>query len=250
MADGDAAPGVSGNTGLNDGLTLTGLANEFHSDKGTLHPEPHSYTLFYDMLLYPRRASLRRMMEIGLCAGGPEVGGDVERIVNQAPSVNMWLRYFPNAMVHGFDISDFSFLQHPRFTFTRGDSGVEADLQRAVEGVDQFDLVIDDGSHASFHQQLALKVMFPKLAPGGLYIIEDLQWQSPYYEDQLPPTVKTAHLVNHWYATGEFPEITAPELSGLADIAREISWGFVLNHPFKNSTTPKIAVLQKKFRPA
>lgn len=41
------------------------------------------------MLLQPHRHSLANMLEIGLMAGGPEVGGDVDRVVRTAPSVDM-----------------------------------------------------------------------------------------------------------------------------------------------------------------
>ena len=225
--------------------SLTALANAFHSDKGTAHPEPHAYTLLYDLLLQPRRQTLRRMLEIGLCAGGPEVGGDANRAITAAPSVDMWLRFFPNAMVHGFDISDFSAIHHPRFVFARGDSGVEADLQRAAGG-ETFDLVVDDGSHASFHQQLAFKVLFPHLAPGGLYIIEDLHWQSPFYLD-LPRTITTAELVDHWFRNGRFPSLQAPELEGLEALGADVEFAFVMTQPFVGpANIPKMAVLRKR----
>ena len=41
------------------------------------------------------------------------------------------------------------------------------------------DVIIDDGSHASFDQQLTLREFFPLLAEGGWYFIEDLDWQPP-----------------------------------------------------------------------
>lgn len=231
-----------------DGLTLTQLADQFQTDKGTLHPEPHHYSLLYDLLLYSRRSSLKQMLEIGLNAGGPEVGGGVDRVLDVSPSVAMWLQYFPHAVIHGFDISDFSPLKHPRFRFVRGDSGVEADLQRVSPGEGEaFGLIVDDGSHASFHQQLALKVLFPKLAAGGLYIVEDLHWQSPYYEDQLPPTIKTAELVQHWYRTGRFPPLEAPALAGLEEISDQIAFAFTMTAPFKEGGPAKVAVLQKMF---
>ncbi|WP_059413229.1 hypothetical protein [Cupriavidus basilensis] len=227
--------------------SLTDLANGFHSDKGTIHPEPHSYTLVYDMLLQPRRAAVRDMLEIGLCAGGPEVGNDAGRQPPDAPSVRMWLQYFPHAMVQGFDISDFSFFQHPRFRFTRGDAGRAADLQAAVAGTDGYDLIIDDGSHASFHQQLAFLHLFPHLRPGGLYIIEDLHWQSPYYEGQLPPTMRTAELIEHWFRTGRFPRLAAAELQGMEALAAGIDFAFTLNQPFVQASPPKLAVIQKRW---
>ena len=41
------------------------------------------------------------------------------------------------------------------------------------------DVIIDDGSHASFDEQVTLREFFPLLADGGWYFIEDLDWQPP-----------------------------------------------------------------------
>ena len=41
----------------------------------------------------------------------------------------------------------------------------------------KFDIIIDDGSHASHHQQISLAILFRHLADGGLYIVEDLHYQ-------------------------------------------------------------------------
>lgn len=227
------------------GVTLTELAARYGSDKGSKHPRPHHYTRTYDMLLQPRRNTLVRMLEIGLFAGGPEVGGKVDRKGLDLPSAKMWLSYFPSAIVQGFDISDFSFFKHPRFEFTRGDAGVEADLLAAVEGRGTYDLIIDDGSHASFHQQLAFQCLFPSLRRGGLYIIEDLHWQSPYYEGILPQTFTTADMIRNWFRTKTFPESPAPQLSGLSRLADEIDLAFIMNQPFAEHDLPKLAVIQK-----
>ena len=55
-----------------------------------------------------------------------------------------------------------------------------------------FDIIIDDGSHASYHQQLSFKTLFPTLKSGGIYSIEDLNWQPQEYEATLPASRKTA----------------------------------------------------------
>jgi hypothetical protein len=41
------------------------------------------------------------------------------------------------------------------------------------------DVIIDDGSHASYDEQLTLREFWPLLAEGGWYFIEDLDWQPP-----------------------------------------------------------------------
>ena len=43
--------------------------------------------------------------------------------------------------------------------------------------------VLDDGSHASVHQQLTMGVFFPLLEPGGVYILEDLHYQCFHREE-------------------------------------------------------------------
>jgi hypothetical protein len=142
-------------------------------------------------------------LEIGLAIGGPEVFGPVERQVD-SPSVQMWLEYFPKAHIHGFDISDFSHLRHPRFTFIHGDSGSPEDLQRLATAAPSFDIIIDDGSHASYHQQLAFHTLFPKLRAGGTYIIEDLQWQSPAYEGKTVELPKTRDFMIDYFERNQY----------------------------------------------
>ena len=183
---------------------LTDLANQFCSDKGTQHgASPHKYTYLYDIAFAPYRRKAINFLEMGLAIGGPEVGGPVDRSVD-SPSVRMWTEYFPRATIYGFDISDFSHIDHPRFVFTRGDSGSEQDVRRLAQIAPHFDIIIDDASHASFHQQLAFLHLWPKLAPDGLYIIEDLQWQSPPFESTLPSVPKTSDLFNSFFVNDRY----------------------------------------------
>ena len=64
----------------------------------------------------------------------------------------------------------------------QGDQSSRDDLERFLSEHDvEFGLVIDDGSHASSHQQISLGSLFRRVEPGGLYVIEDLHWQ-PFSE--------------------------------------------------------------------
>jgi len=49
----------------------------------------------------------------------------------------------------------------------------------------ELDIIIDDASHASHHQQKGFLELFPKLKSGGLYIIEDLRWQPKGMEKEV-----------------------------------------------------------------
>jgi hypothetical protein len=54
-------------------------------------------------------------------------------------------------------------------------------LNKINEDEGPFDIVIDDGSHINDHQITTFEHLFPKLNPGGIYIIEDMHtsyWES------------------------------------------------------------------------
>lgn len=191
-------------------MNLTQLANKYGSDKGTLEQVGgHRYTYLYDLLFGPLRDSPISLLELGLARGGPEVGGPIERSI-MSPSVSMWLEYFPSASIVGFDISDFSQMAGERFTFVRGDQGIEDDIRALTRVKQEYDVIIDDLSHASYHQQLAFKVLFPALAAGGLYLIEDLHWQ-PEFELGLAKVPKTGHFFSKFFE--DLEDLSNPVLS-------------------------------------
>jgi len=205
---------------------LTRLADRHGSDKGCLHGDRHRYSQLYDIILQPQRTTLSKMLELGLARGGPEaeVGGRVERRVS-APSIAAWLDYFPRAEVFGFDISDFSHLESwsSRFRFVQGDCGRIEDLAGLRERLGQnVDLIVDDASHASFHQQLALRELFSTLRPGGLYVIEDLHWQPRHLEAALPKVMPTREWLEALRSgTGHLSPVWTEE--ALRDLAANIA---------------------------
>lgn len=216
--------------------SITELANELGTDKGTQIGAAHGYSLVYELLFSSLRDKSRvNILEMGLAIGGPELGGDVDRDIAGAPSVDTWLRYFPNSHVTGFDISDFSVLRHERFSFVRGDSGNREDLEKlkfVTETLDceaggasnkRFDIIIDDASHASYHQQLGLAVLFELLKPGGLYVIEDLSWQPQGIELELPRVPRTTELLARFASSGVFPNSNAISNEAAILLEREIS---------------------------
>lgn len=183
--------------------SFTFLANREGTDKGTQAGAAHGYSLVYDTILAPYRRQARvDILEMGLAIGGPELDGDVDRKVTASPSLNAWLQYFEAPEVVGFDISDFSSIKHDNFTFVRGDSGKRDDVEQLLALERQFDIILDDASHASYHQQLGLAVLFDALKPGGFYIIEDLSWQPAKMERDLPSVPPTSKLLSELLAKG------------------------------------------------
>ncbi|AFY50919.1 putative O-linked N-acetylglucosamine transferase, SPINDLY family [Nostoc sp. PCC 7524] len=154
------------------------IANKYKTDKGSLYYNCHGYASIYQKYLSKYKDSNINLLELGLLRhdvqkrnpGGP---------YDDAPSLKMWREYFPHAFIVGFDIADFSkCLPLENVKIIRGDMGKISDLQILVqENPSKFDVIIDDASHASHHQQIALGYLFKHLREGGFYIIEDLHYQ-------------------------------------------------------------------------
>lgn len=171
--------------------TLTDLANIHGSDKGTLVGSRHGYTRVYDTHL----AELRTRPRLSILEIGLRHDPHYKRLSRISPSLAMWRDYFPVAEIYGFDINDFSEMNGGRIHIFQGDQGEADQLDRVGRAAGTLDLVIDDGSHASYHQLVTLQTLFRYVPPGGLYIIEDMDWQPPELEASLPPTRRMTALL-------------------------------------------------------
>lgn len=202
---------------------LTFLANRYGSDKGDQILASHHYTRVYSQLFAGIRHKPLRLLEIGLL-NVAETAWDKNPHLNRgtasgsrAPSLQMWSAYFPRATIFGFDVNDFSRVSVERCRIIRGDMGSRDDLHRlVVESGGSFDIVVDDASHASHHQQIALAVLFPHLNSGGLYVIEDLYWQPMDLEIAGP---KTRDVLRNAEITGSIdtPHISADDRKYLSE---------------------------------
>src|SRR5207302_4327452 len=131
---------------LNNLPTFTDLADRFNTDKNRRTGNQHCYARIYDRLLSARRLSMRRLMEIGLCRGL------AERNQTETPSVALWQSYFPYCQVIGVDLTDFSRLNDERFKSFVCDQSKPEELRAVAAKLEpgSLDVIIDDGSHASF----------------------------------------------------------------------------------------------------
>ena len=144
--------------------------NAFGTDKDTTH----SYGALYEALFAPRRESARAVLELGVYSGA---------------SALVWAEYFTSAGVVGADItlSRLRFgADHPRIRFVQTDATVpaaiaatsaaaaELGLSPAVGAATAYDVIVDDASHDPNHQVASAELFVPSLAPGGVYVIEDI----------------------------------------------------------------------------
>ncbi len=223
-----------------DRPSLTELADKYGSDKGS---RKHRYTELYHMLFTPYRDQPIRLLEMGLLIGGPEHGNDPKRATDDLPSVRMWLEYFTKAHVTGLDISDFSFFKDDRFEFVQCDMDDKTSIGQAMAGRPAFDIVIDDASHASHHQQNAFLEIFPKLASGGLYIIEDLRWHPKAYE--VPGITKTAALFQSYLNDRAFTHTAPQTAAAFNDLRPQMSGAFIFQAKYQKHRKDQVLVVHK-----
>ena len=156
--------------------TLEELTIKYDVDQLGLGYTPHYASLFEN-----KRNDVTKVLEIGVETGR---------------SHRMWLEYFPNATIYGFDIfrfgvEEFHRLQEgnpylDRSVMFEGDQENIEDLNKflSLYGGD-FDIIIDDGGHSMRQQQISLGVLFDAVKSGGHYVIEDLhtcsgEWDQLY----------------------------------------------------------------------
>ncbi len=224
-------------------VDLTDLANHFGSDKGDTVGNKHYYSRFYEFLFEEARFEKFNFLEIGLLRGGPEVDAPASRHGHDVPSVRMWLDYFPAAYCHGVDISDFSAIELDRFRFHQGDLGLAEDRARLQAELPQLRFVVDDASHASYHQQAAFAAFWPLVSPGGYYVIEDLDWQPTTYEATLPRCKLTRDVFLSFTRSRQLDIDFVSEVTR-TEWASQIS--HVLFHRARGSGVIKLVAIQKR----
>ncbi|MFV0303818.1 MAG: hypothetical protein ACK5IP_23610 [Paracoccus sp. (in: a-proteobacteria)] len=127
----------------------------------------HDYTPRYHRLLGPLRDRPLRLLEIGV--------GGYDHATRGGESLAMWRDYFPLAWITGLDIACKTLALGPRVEIRQG-SQVDGDcLSRLIAERGPFDVILDDGSHQNSHVVESFRLLFPTLASGGIYIIEDVQ---------------------------------------------------------------------------
>lgn len=133
------------------------------------------YLSAYDELLINRRGHRLSVLELGVSTGA---------------SLAIWAEYLPASRIVGIDLLDRPALvpDDPRIGFVQGSQDDPAALDQAIEFLGgKIDLVIDDASHLGAETRSSFEYLFPRLAPGGTYVIEDCGASFiPYFSDHGP----------------------------------------------------------------
>jgi 23S rRNA U2552 (ribose-2'-O)-methylase RlmE/FtsJ len=117
-----------------------------------------------------------KVLEIGVSGGG---------------SLQMWKAYFgQGAQIVGIDI-DPECKKHEGdgIDIFIGSQDSPALIDEIVAKYTDFDIVIDDGSHIMRHMMKSFELLYHKVKPDGLYLVEDLHTA---YEDEYEGGLKRA----------------------------------------------------------
>ncbi len=221
-------------------VNLTDLADARGSDRGSSR---HRFTELYQMLFLPLRQRKLKIALIGLDGGAavdaPENWTDLAK-----QTLQMWLEYFPKAEITALDrpapaplpVRD-KRVKYQQVTLENPDE-IAAALDKNP------DIVIDDATHVSHHQQNALRAIFPRLASGGLYIVEDLRTQPASLEKQ--GSVKTSAIFHGYLETGVFDLPDEGAKAELNNVRADISGCFIFQANFQKKRRDQILVLHKR----
>jgi hypothetical protein len=150
-------------------MTLDQIAIECGTDKASTG---HNYTPIYERHIGHLRNESFSLLEVGV--GGyeyPDRGGQ---------SIRMWERFFPKAQIYCADVHA-KHLSFDRATFIHAgqDSKELTQSARIIQPL----VIIDDASHVNELTIQTFRNLWPTVAPGGFYIIEDLHtayWLEEY----------------------------------------------------------------------
>ena len=138
-----------------DKKSLLEISDFYSTDKESEHNYISNH---YERILEPVRESTKRFCEIGRgCLGSSEMFRD----------------FFKNAEVVACVPNEIN-ENKERIKICVLDQSKEEDINNFCSQQENFDVILDDGTHKMKDQQVSFAKLFKKLNPGGLYIIEDL----------------------------------------------------------------------------
>lgn len=162
---------------------LSSLCVKHGSDKGELtdekqvfHWRSHNYADLYALIFDHSRESVKKVFECGLGTNNVDVPSNMGADGKPGASLRVWRDYFPNADIYGADIDKRVLFEEHRiktFYVDQCDPAVIAGMWSDI-GINDFDLMIDDGLHTFEAGTCLFENSISKLATNGTYIIEDV----------------------------------------------------------------------------
>jgi len=137
------------------------LETYFRKNTGRLIHKWVHYFDIYDRHFSPFRGKAITVVEFGVQHGG---------------SLQLWRHYFgKKARIFGIDIDPRCLdAAGPGITVLIGDQADRDFLRKVRDRVGPIDILIEDGGHTMEQQRATFDVLWPAIADGGVFLIEDL----------------------------------------------------------------------------
>jgi len=143
---------------------MTDKGSISHNQKFTWYGGPHSYSNYYFSIFNHFKDDVKLLFECGL------------GLTKTGASLRVWRDYFKNAQIYGADINKNILFQENRIkTFYVDQLNTPSiELMWKEIGIQNFDIIIDDGRHTTDANINLFINSFDKLKKNGIYIIEDV----------------------------------------------------------------------------
>lgn len=158
------------------------------SDKGNGW---HNYTKFYHAMFCEMRYAHFSLFELGMGSTNASIKSSMGPKGKPGASLRAWARYFPNAKIFGADYDPF-IVGGPYDSDRITTAWVDQTDPQAIGSLwdevftKEFDIIIEDGLHEADANMIFLENSHHKLAPEGVYVIEDIvEYEAEYLLDRL-----------------------------------------------------------------
>jgi len=104
-----------------------------------------------------------RVLEVGVLDGG---------------SLRLWQDLFPDGLIAGADINGEATWPDGTVRIVANQAGDNLARQAAAVSPSGWDMIVDDASHDGGLSAATFRLLWPQVAPGGVYVLED--WEVGY----------------------------------------------------------------------
>jgi len=113
--------------------------------------------------LAARYGPAARVLEVGVLDGG---------------SLRLWQDLFPDGLIAGADINGEATWPDGTVRIVANQAGDDLARRAAVVSPSGWDMIVDDASHDGGLSEATFRLLWPQVAPGGVYVLED--WEVGY----------------------------------------------------------------------
>lgn len=183
--------------------TLSEIAKQYPTDKDFTH---NYYNAVYEKYFNPVRQTTKLVCEIGIGGFSESLGwlpGNDLKVLRD---------YFSNANILGLDIVTHNNIPElERITLDWIDQSKRELVIEYAAKLTDYDIIIDDGSHNVYDQQITFAHFFKSLKSNGIYVLEDLHTsievnipkKNAIWGWGTPGFITPLEILEHFQKTGE-----------------------------------------------